>query len=202
LSPSNEESDYKRKEDREWQKSVDNRIHELEKSIVVLTSAQNVTSKDLEELEKEVGSINFTIQGDKTEGDLGLIGQVNTNETALNSLLRVMHPDKMGHGGMISQHNVLWDERDTKKRDRSERRTSWTAITIAIISTAGLIFQTVWPKIVARIERKEKEMNAYRARLKKGPPRNVIYKINRIPAPRPEPDQNNEPEERHEPGAE
>ncbi len=146
---------YKREEDRKWRESVEARL-------VNLVSAQKSTDDQLDEQDLEIVGLKETVNGDPKDRDGGLIGQVNTLETSLNSIQRVLQPDAAGNAGLVAQfrevkQKVLGKEKEQEYRWNflNSATVAIASILVALISIAGLLI-TNWDKVSEFLNRKGK----------------------------------------------
>lgn len=136
---------------------------------------------DIDDLAGKVEELDELLHGERSRSDSGLVGQVNKMETDLNSLLRVMYPDHTGRGGFLHEFNEVKRQVHGKEVNSEYRWKFWTAIIMALISSATLLFQS-WPNIEATWNKKPTSpvgkmiYNAKHPRIKK-------YKVKIVPAP-------------------
>ncbi len=124
--PLDQESFYRREEDRKWRESIETRT-------VNLTSAQKLTNDELDDLQIQLDEFRVEIEGDPRKRDPGLIGQVNAIETSLNNVQRVLQPDATGNSGLIAEFRKLKNTVQYGERRTEYRWKFWAAIGAAAL---------------------------------------------------------------------
>lgn len=160
--------------DEQWKRETD-------KTLVNLTSAQRSTDDNIEDLAGKLAELDELLHGQRSRSDSGLVGQVNDIETGLNSILRVMHPDSTGHSGLLNDFKEIKRQILKKEQSSEYRWKFWTAIGVALITSASLLVQS-WPTIQASWNKKpESEVGKMIYDAKH--PRIRKYKVRVIPPP-------------------
>lgn len=172
-----EENLYKRKDDQQWRDDVNSRL-------VSLTAAQKNTDDDIDELARKIEEFDELLHGDRRERDSGLVGQLNAIETALNAVLRILHPDNLGKGGLINEHNALRDEVLGRKKSSEYTWKNWTAIVVAAIGAIALLVQQ-WPTISDYWRKEMKAQGQVHREVQRAKTRRrVVPVIKVVPAPK------------------
>ncbi len=136
---SDEENFYKREEDRKWRENVDSRL-------VTLITAQTVVNDRLDELEEISEALDRVLRGDPEKDTGGLIERLHDAETSTSRLSALLFPDHTGNGGLVNDVKTLKRRDELEQRNHDNRWKFWTAIALAIISSATLLIKE-WPKI-------------------------------------------------------
>lgn len=131
-----EEELYRRAEDRAWRKSVQD---------------------DVDELATQVADLIELCRGDRSSRDGGLAGQVNDLETKLNSIFAIIHPGITGHGGLLQEHNELYNKVIHKERDAKEWLVFWAKV-IGVIGGITTVALSSWPTLSAHWKETSKDM--------------------------------------------
>lgn len=124
-----QESFFKREEDRKWREKVD---HEQ----VTLMTGHQVTSKRLDDVEDKLDELDRTVRGDVERETGGLIERLHRQETEIAKLNAVVFMDAAGEKGL--QEAV----KELKRREKNAgyRWKFWTAIVGFLLTLTGLIF--------------------------------------------------------------
>ena len=129
---SEQEDFYKRGSDKEWRQSIESRL-------VSLTSAQNTTDRQLDELEQ-------LLEGDPLErNDTGLKGDVKELGVKINEIYATV----FRHSEVIRKLEDIEERIASKEKSLEVRLKFWGPIIIAVISSSVLLIRE-WPTIYAR----------------------------------------------------
>lgn len=141
-----EERFYKREEDLRRMQAIEDRVHQLEATVVSLTTAQVASTDDISELANAVEGLNELLHGDVRSTDSGVVGQINEQETKLTGVLRILH------GGLLEQNNEMWDTYTGTKQDRKAFWENVVKVLIAVIGAIGgiVLLLEKWPDIQAK----------------------------------------------------
>lgn len=131
-----EEELYRRAEDRAWRKSIQD---------------------DYDELAAKIADIDELLHGDRADRDSGLVGQFNAIETKINSVLSILHPDSTGHGGLLHEHNDLYNKVIRKERDIKEWLVFWAKV-IGTIGGIAAVALSTWPTLSSHWKETAKDM--------------------------------------------
>lgn len=120
-----EEELYRRAEDRAWRTSIQD---------------------DYDDLAAKLADIDELLHGDRANRDSGLVGQFNAIENKINSVLSILHPDSTGHGGLIHEHNQIYNKIVRKERDLAAWLLFWAKVIGVIGGITGIAISS-WPTI-------------------------------------------------------
>lgn len=139
---------FRREEDRRRLQGFEEKLNGIESRIVSLTSSQKVTDDEMDELAGSMAGLDELLHGDRSQRDSGIVGQLNSIETKVNSVLAILHPDNTGHGGLLYEHGEIKRKVLGKERSREEQWKFWGLVIVAMISTVGYLIKS-WPEISA-----------------------------------------------------
>lgn len=147
---SQDDSNYKREEDRKWRERTDERM-------VGFTSSETVQNDRLDEIDDELATIREIFDGKQEDrDDNGLKGDVRELTRSYNELRALMAPDHLGHGGIINRLKAVEEKVGIRARQTDNFWKFWTAIGVALISLIGLLL-TNWDKVQRYINAKSND---------------------------------------------
>lgn len=142
------------------------RVEGTEASIVSLTSAQKITNDEIEDLAGDQQVSETVLYGDRQDRDSGLVGQVNSLETKVNSFEALMHGDRLGHGGILNEFRDIRSKVLGKEQNKEYSWKFWATL----ISTVGLVAAALiheWPAIAERWNKNTSEMGVLETKIRK-----------------------------------
>lgn len=145
MAGAHDEELYKRKEDQDWRKRVEERLN-------ALTSSDNVQNDRLDEDEGDLLNLKHVVNGDPDErNDTGLKGDIQEMNAGINSLRAIMAPDQLGNGGVKNRLSILESRVKGMEESKESRWKFWTAVACALILLVREIVHDL-PEIKAFIE--------------------------------------------------
>lgn len=137
-----DESNYKRTEDREWRAKVD---HEL----ITLMTGHQVLSEQLKRLDRLANALDKAVRGDPTNNLAGLADKQHEMGREISKFNAIFFMDSTGKRGLIKDIEAL-----LKGGEREERRADrvWNNVTKIIVAClmSGLMVK-FWPEIATYV---------------------------------------------------
>ncbi len=151
---SDEESEYRRQEDRAWRESVSTRI-------VSLTDSEVTQNDRLDEVDEELHIIKEILEGRASDkDDNGIKGDIHDIRVRVNELRMLMMPDHLGQGGIIARLKAVEHATGVEEKATEYRWKFWTAIVVAIISSG--VMGHWWPEIIKMADHREASVKKHR----------------------------------------
>jgi hypothetical protein len=173
---------YKRMEDQKWRESTSSRI-------VSLTDSEVTQNDRLDEIDDEISAVKEMLEGKTSDkDDNGIKGDIHDLSVGVNELRRLMMPDHLGQGGVIARLRILERAAGIEEKAVESRWKFFTAIAVAIISTAGFVLSNL-DKIEKYLNRNQKK-DPLATMIEKGkrPRSGRRISIRYVPPPADEPD--------------
>lgn len=167
-----EDSSYRREEDRKWRKQVD---HEQ----MTLMTGHQVLRDLVEDLRARIRELDIVLRGER--GKSGLVAEYDRHDEKLTKLYAVIFQDSTGQKGIIHEVDVLMGRKAYKDQARPYKWEFWKAIIVAMITSGGVVgLMTHWSQIKAWLpkERPDKvEQMIENARNPKPRHRHIVIKV-------------------------
>jgi len=128
------ETHFKREEDRKWRERVDDRL-------AALTAGETVQNDRLDDQAERLDEVDRTMRGDTEKDTGGLIERIHDQETKMSRLEAMLGMDSLGNPGIAKKVELLWKRELRAERDSENRWKFWTAIAVAILSLSGLVLR-------------------------------------------------------------
>lgn len=166
-----EDSDYRRKEDKEWREKVD---HEL----VTLMTGHQVLRDLMDDLHDRLKELDVILRGER--GKSGLVAEYEKQDDKLTRLYAVIFQDPTGQKGLLHDVDYLMDRRSGREKVSEFKWKFWTAIIVAIFSSGALNFW--WPEIKRKLERDSDPVSQMIEKAKRPKVKKKTYRYRVVPA--------------------
>lgn len=144
------EDDYRRESDRKWRERVDDRLASL-------TTGEQVQNDRLDDLDEEIEAIKGILDGDPHDkDDSGVVGDLKSLTTRVNSIWALMGKDSLGDGGIIATVKDLKARADQERINQEYRWKFWLAL-VGLISAVVVALVTNLDKIQAFLNKKSND---------------------------------------------
>jgi hypothetical protein len=132
-----EESNYRRVEDEKWRESVQSRL-------VSLTDSEVTQNDRLDDLDDEVHAIKEMLEGKTSDkDDNGIKGDIHDLSVGVNELRRLMMPDHLGQGGILSRLRTLEKKAGIEEHESDNRWKFRTAVAVGAIGMLTAILSNI-----------------------------------------------------------
>lgn len=129
---SKDDTNFRREEDRKWRERTEERL-------VGLISSESVQNDRLDEIDEELRAFRFIIDGKPDDKhDNGIKGEIHDLAKEVNELTRLMRPDHLGHGGILSIVKDLLARANSEDKHKEHFWTFSRAVVVAVITLLGV----------------------------------------------------------------